>query len=29
MSTWERVLKDEMNLPKNWYREFGVLVGID
>ncbi|KAJ7035776.1 hypothetical protein C8F04DRAFT_954637 [Mycena alexandri] len=27
-STWCKVLKDEYALPKYWYRETGVLVGI-
>ncbi|KAJ7155938.1 hypothetical protein C8R43DRAFT_1125843 [Mycena crocata] len=27
-NTWSKVLKDETNLPKDWTRETGVLVGI-
>lgn len=26
--TWRKVLKYEENLPENWTRESGVLVGI-
>jgi len=29
LSTWKKMLKDEMNLPKNWLKSPGVLVGID
>ena len=29
LSTWERLLKEEENLPKNWLKSPGVLVGIN
>jgi hypothetical protein len=29
LSTWRNVLKNEENIPKNWLRTTGVLVGID
>ena len=28
-NTWERLLKEETNLPKDWVRRKKVLVGID
>ncbi|KAJ7661175.1 hypothetical protein B0H17DRAFT_953751 [Mycena rosella] len=28
LKTWQRVLKNERNLPKNWIWEAEVLVGI-
>jgi hypothetical protein len=29
LSTWEKLLKDERDLPRNWLKTPGVLVGID
>jgi hypothetical protein len=29
LSTWKGLLKDEKNLPNNWLKSPGVLVGID
>jgi ribonuclease HI len=29
LKTWSKVIKNEENLPKDWTRETGVLVGID
>ncbi|KAJ7504026.1 hypothetical protein B0H11DRAFT_1905910 [Mycena galericulata] len=26
--TWSKVLKDEDRLPRDWFREHGVLVGV-
>jgi hypothetical protein len=29
LNTWKGLLKNEENLPKNWLKSTGVLVGID
>jgi hypothetical protein len=29
LSTWEKLLKDERDLPRNWLKTPRVLVGID
>jgi len=29
LSTWKKMLKNEKNLPENWLKSPGVLVGID